>query len=357
MKVLLYETGNIGHRPVYRQYYKSALEQSGVIVDLHNEPDYTSLFCFNNYLQKIAAERRCDLVHILTLDDHTRRMFASRAAVTGCAVIGTYYLYQNISHIYKGWAIRQLFKQGKINALIVPSAMSILSHNKVTESVFPLYPLPEPDASNVDRSIKKSDALYAMGLPVEWDDKLVVLIYGVLDKRRGIDRIVRMLEKNISVHSRACFIFAGPIDRASLSPKVVSSLMNLRDKGSVRLIDKWFDSAEAATLYRCADIFCIVPAKEFQGASSTVAQALRFGLVVVAPDDSVAGKCAASAGLGVMFRRDDHDDFARSLGEASLLCGTNITTPSNKECMPLSLDIGEFGKKLFDVYNTVLSEY
>lgn len=354
MRVLLFETGQIGHRPVYRNYYKSGLEQLGVDAILHNEPEYSRLFGFNQYLQDKAAQQKCDLVHILTLDDHTRRMFVSRVSKRKCPVIATYYLYQNIAHGYKGWAIEQLFKQKKLNALIVPSAMSILSPKKVADSTFPIYCLPEPDAIKVDSSLTKADALSSLGLPQAWHDKLVVLIYGVLDKRRGIDRIVRMLEKIPSVHSSCRFVFAGPIDRASLSSKVVSSLVSLRDNGVACLLDKWFDGAEVTRLYCCANVFCIVPEKKFQGASSTVAKALRFGLVVVAPADSVAGRCASSAGLGIMFQRDDHNDFARSILEASLLSKNRRLNSSDKLSMPLSSDIGEFGAKLLDVYNKVL---
>ena len=360
MRVLIYETGQIGHRPIYRNYYKSALEQCGVTVEMHTTPVYARHFGFNQYLQSVAEKRGCDLIHLLTLDDHTRRLFLSHPASQASSqkpVVGTYYLYQNIVHCLKGWGIRHLFKQGKINALIVPSLMQLLSPQIMSVLPIQVYPLPDPEPPNELGVGSKPDSLKALGISQDWARMKIVLVFGVLNKRRGVDQIVRMIEEKINITSGIRFIFAGRIDRESIGGKVVDSLIRLDKAGNAKVIDRWISSYEVALLYHIADVFCIMPHKKFLGGNSTVAQALKAGLTVVAPEDSIAGKCAAYYDRAVLFRRGDSYDFLRSLREAGAKERNNHSPERPGKDISLSVGIRDFGHLLVSAYNSVYSRF
>lgn len=352
MRVLLYETGQIGHRPVYREYYKSALKQVGVSVEVHCEPDYKSLFGFNQYLQALAAERECDLVHILTLDDHTKRMFASRSSPAACPTIGTYYLYQNISHAYKGWAIERLFKLGKVNALIVPSSMEIVSPKTLAGTHCTIFPLPDPIENNANLNIPKQKARTDLQLPSKWIKDIIILYFGALDKRRGLHDVIRMLKSNSANLSGKRFIFAGKIDHKCLSGKDVRSLVELTEKGIVYVIDRWLTSAEVANVFASSDLFLSMNEKRFQGASSTLGRAVNAGLAIVAPEDTVAGMCAKVCGRAELFRRGDAGDFVQSIRKASAMV-SNERPPLAKNVIPLTIDITEFGNRLVGIYHKI----
>lgn len=360
MKVLLYETGEIGHRAVYRDRYKSALEQTGVEVIAYHYPPYEQRHGFNRHLQDLATRHKCDLIHLLTLDDHTRRLFFSSplSSASRRAVIGTYYLYQNIGHPIKGWAIRRLFIKKKIDALLVPSVMSLLAPEKFQTSANKLFSLPDPDVENRDAPLGKSEALKAISAPEEWTNKTVILICGVLDKRRGVDKIVEMFAKCGSIPVNMAVIFAGRINREALPGKTLDSLMRLVDGGRAKVIDKWLKEEEMECCFSCANLFCIIPIREFQGASSTVSRALKAGLVIVAPKDSVAGRCADAYGRAVLFNRGDADHFARSLQIASgMQSGIACRELLNPCRLPLSVGLDEFGRKLAAIYSKVMASF
>jgi glycosyltransferase involved in cell wall biosynthesis len=356
MKVLLYETGQSGHRPLYRNYYKHALEQSGVTVEIQSKSDYGRYLGFNEHLQKLAKKAECDLIHLLTLDDHTRRLFLSSQAPRASSrtpVIGTYYLYRNTMHPFKGWALRRLFIERKICALIVPSTMQLLNPENVNTLPFQVFPLPEPEPPDESPVFSKPDSLKYFGIPHEWDVFKVLLVYGILNKRRGVDQIVHFLQKERKLISNMRFIFAGPIDRGSIKQEVVNSLDQLTEAGYVKVIDRWISDVEVALLYDIADVFCIIPQETFQGANSTVAQALKAGLCIVAPADSVAGQCAELYDRAALFRRGDSSDFVRCLHEAPPKKRNSKPHSLEKKSIPLSVGIQDFGHLLCSIYKDV----
>jgi hypothetical protein len=359
MRVLLYETGKSGHRGVYRHYYEAALRSAGVDVVVHSGPPFEGLFGFNVHLQRLAKDEACDLVHVLTMDDHTKRLFCSRTVSQSdraAPVVATYYLYSNILHPIKGRLLRMLIADQKLTALIVPSAMQLLAADAARRYRGVVYALPEPAEIEPISTLTKSEALVKMGLPEDWSDKAVVLVFGVLNRRRGVDEITRLISSISAELNESRFIFAGPLDRATLSAQTLKRLEFLSEHGLARVLDQWWSSDESRPLFACADIFCTIPDKKFQGASSTVAKALGCGLLVLAPIDSVAGQCAKLKGQGVLFRRGDSKDFARCLHAAAKLPRENIATRTeDKEDYPLSTGLSNFGQRLMRVYEEVVA--
>jgi hypothetical protein len=148
------------------------------------------------------------------------------------------------------------------------------------------------------------------------------------------------------------FLFAGKIDHSCLSRKDSRSLVELLKNGVVHLIDRWLTSAEVADVFAAADLFLTMNEKKFQGASSTVGRAVKAGLTIVAPSDSVAGICAKACGRAELFRRGNADDFIQCIRRAS----TNLdeASPSSvANVIPLTVDIDEFGRRLLRVYTSI----
>lgn len=362
MRALLYETGERGHRALYRSYYETALRSVGVDVHVHSAPPFKELFCFNQHLQALAKECECNLVHLLTMDDHTKRLLFSRMppiAIYNAPVVATYYLYSNLQHPIKGMLLRSLIAQKKVAALIVPSAMELLSPQAVARYGNDLYALPEPAESDTSEKLSKSEGLKAVGLPEEWNSQAVVLVFGVLNKRRGVDEIVRLISSSEPELDTTRFLFAGPLDQASLNAKTMKSLQDLERCGRAKVLDQWWSLDEAAKLFASADLFCVIPEKRFRGASSTVAKAIRQGLTVIAPHDSVAGRCAQAKGSAILFRRADSNSFAQRLRAGAnraremRRCRSTQTMPGD-EC-PLSTDLHDFGLRLVSIYKQVIS--
>lgn len=362
MRALLYETEESGHRALYRGYYETALRSVGVDVHVHSAPPFKGLFGFNQHLQALAKKFECDLVHLLTMDDHTKQLFLSGRcplAARTAPVVATYYLYQNLRHRLKGMLIRRLIAHEKVAALIVPSAMQLLSPQAVARYGTTLSALPEPAESDTSEKLSKAESLKAFGLPQEWNNRAVVLVFGVLNKRRGVDEIVRLINSCKAELKDTRFLFAGPLDHASLDAQTIKSLQDLEGYGCAKVLDQWWSTDGAAKLFACADLFCIAPKKRFQGASSTVARAISQGLTIIAPHDSVAGQCAAAKDSAILFQRADANSFAGCLRAGAnrprekRLCHT-LQTRQADDC-PLSTDLHDFGRRLVSVYERVLS--
>jgi glycosyltransferase involved in cell wall biosynthesis len=359
MRVLLYETGESGHRGVYRGYYATALHSASVDVVVHSEPSFTGLFGFNAHLQKLARKSDCELVHILTMDDHTKRLFLSKQVARSerlAPIVATYYLYSNIKHPIIGPLIRKLVADRKVAAIVVPSAMQILSPEVVDKYRSFIHALPEPHETEPEIRVSKSAALAELGLPKLWSDKTIGLIFGVLNKRRGIDQIVRLIASSASELDETRFIFAGPLDSASVDANTIKLLGALTERGLARVFDRWWPSEEASKIFGCADLFCIAPDKRFGGASSTVARAIRCGLMVVAPSDSVAGQCAHAKGRGLLFRRGEVEDFAKCIrAGANTARGKRLPQLAANNEYLLSTGLSEFGQLLIGVYEQAIS--
>jgi glycosyltransferase involved in cell wall biosynthesis len=297
------------------------------------------------------------------MNDHTKRLLLSRrlSRVERTApVVATNYLYANLRHPLKSLLLRKLLSDRKIAAFVVPTAMQLLSPEAMIRYVGQIYALPDPVEVDQNSGLTKTEARRVMGLPHGWSNRTVVLVFGVLNKRRGVDEIVRLLERSCREVGAARFVFAGKLDRESLRGRTLYSLETLEARGLVSVLDRWLSTEEVAKVFACSDLFCIVPEKKFQGASSTVAQAVANGITVIAPSDSVAGQCAQAKGSAILFRRADANSFAKCLRAGAKRAGRtrqrrSAQTKQADEC-PLSTGLSDFGQRLMRVYDEVVAD-
>lgn len=59
MRVLLHESGESGHRAVYRDYYEAACRSGGADVQVYSGPPFNGLFGFNQDQQGGIGSRNC----------------------------------------------------------------------------------------------------------------------------------------------------------------------------------------------------------------------------------------------------------------------------------------------------------
>lgn len=356
MRVLLYETGENGHRGVYLHYYETALGSAGLDVLVHSEPPFTGLFGFNAHVQQLAKKAECDLVHVLTVDDHTKRIFFSapcRPSAKRIPIVGTYYLFANLRGWLKISGFRWCWLRGNLAAIVVPQAASLACPDIQSHSGIPIYLLPDPVPTSGDNPPGKKAAIEALGLPSDWCGKTIVLVFGVLNKRRGVDLLANTARALAKTRNNLKFVFAGRLDSASLPSETISILRTLDRNGDAMLIDRWLPDAEVDTLYAAADVFCIHPEHGFAGVNSTAMRALDCGLTVAAPKDSITACCALACHQGAAFERNSVESLKRVLLNWDRNSLVQSRTRAGRRRHRLTASIETFGNELVSLYRKI----
>jgi glycosyltransferase involved in cell wall biosynthesis len=358
MRVLLYETGQSGHRGVYRNYYETGLCSAGVDVVVHSAPPSSGLFGFNTHLQQLAKDAQCDLLHLLTLDDHTKRIFFSAPFSPNAKripIVGTYYLFGNLRGGLKSSALRWCYLQGNLDSIAVPQAANLAFPDIQSRSGIPIYLLPDPVPAGEGSQLDRKSAFERFSLPPDWSDKTIVLVFGVLNKRRGVDFLTNAARALAETRNNLKFVFAGRLDRASLGSKTISLLRTLHSNGGAVLVDRWLEDAEVDMLYATSDVFCIHPERGFAGINSTAMRALDYGLAVVAPMDSVTSRSALAYGKGAAFRRGDVGGLMRVLQDVhESMIVPNRGKPRTQESR-VTTDMEKFGHYAASFYRKILN--
>lgn len=297
--ITLYERGETGHRPVIMKYVERAFTQSGWRVSLRKGRSSWDILGAAYY----AWSSKSKAFFILTADRPFIYYFAASAIarLSGIHVISIYYNYHRMSGGFSGllWALVMRFRLLSVlfvmDDRIAPWAK--FSEAKYCENV--RY-LPDPWDPTEFKSWEKTEAREKIGVDA---GAVVVLCFGELGKRKGVDFFLDALIENMPKRggSSVAFLFAGRVaddTKASLlKAKVI-----LEERGyDVIIHDKRVDELLVSAYFYAADIVVHPVAAGNEASSGVVVRAVAAGRPVVAMRQGVVGRLLEQAGLGVFF--------------------------------------------------------
>jgi len=265
-KILLYEPGDRGHRPVILNYVIESLRQSGIDYDVVTDPLLNI-----SALHKIARERKCSGLHYLTVDgvikDWLWDWVPFRERVPA---LGTYYLFSNAYRPVKSIALRVACLAAGLRALLISDDEILVRRKSPCGAV--LSYLPDPWMRKEFPFLTKHEARRRLKLD---DRSCLYLMIGELSSRKGCDLFIEALGR-LSPGRDIQGILAGRIDnQLSLSHKAICD--QLFREGLLKIFPGFVAEEDMSVFFHAADyIVCPYPAI-FQVSSNTATRAMAAG--------------------------------------------------------------------------------
>jgi hypothetical protein len=276
-RVLLYEPGLDGHRPVILRYLVKYLPENGICPVVCTDVKYAKLdsdaICG---LLSLAERQQCEVLHLLTIDGAARSWLRPDIALVlrRIKIVGSYYLYNNL-YGARG-VLWELFSvNGYFDRLFV-SDPGLRSRNVIPQLRSKLHFVPDPWDPSEFLVHDKNGARRLLKLP---EEKVIFLVFGI-SLRKGVHRILDALRLIDS--PKILIVFAGVImpdavNVIAAAPNDPALVNKIRiDAGYIREIDMglYFSAADA--------VICDYP-KEFLVSSGVFTRCLAAGVLPIFP--------------------------------------------------------------------------
>ena len=207
-------------------------------------------------------------------------------------------------NIIKSYGFRRLCKQSWFkNIYFMDEYLHKIIKDKYPDQSF--YFL--PDFWEGHYSHDRREARNTLELP---QDKLILLFFGIGDKRKGLQIAVNAL-LSLPEDSNAFLLCVGsPIDS-----KAIKGLEKLKHRGMAFLINRYVSEYEKELCF-CASDLILLPYINHFGSSGVLSLASAAGKMVIASDFGLLGRRVKEHHLGFTFKNGDTRDFVRCLKEA-----------------------------------------
>ncbi len=291
MKVLIYEPGTDGHRPVYLRYIDEALREAGAETILVTD------VCSPWALSVRASRAGAQWIFVCTLDG----LFGWLSVLGLCCrprgirVAGIYYLFNNLYEGWKAYLWCLLLKSRTIHAIFVPDFMR--NQNVRGYLRERIIQIPDPWDSRVLRPLPRQLGLQACG--IRDSASCVFLVLGAISLRKGIAQLLWCAE-NWDYEKRPKFrlLIAGKVEPAVSSRLSDFACANPQCAKSITVIDHWLSDEEICQCYAAASYLCALYPKSFKVSISTVLRAFAVGRPVIAGDHGMIGKLVQDTRAG-----------------------------------------------------------
>jgi glycosyltransferase involved in cell wall biosynthesis len=304
MKVLLYEPGESGHRPVILRYTIKILNRNGISWVHESRPTKSA-----RALLRRARESGCDLIYILTLDGlpwYSWRV-SLLGQLDGISIVSTYYLYNNILQGWKAYIWRFIIWTGGIKRIFVSD-----EHLRTEPRRYPRQVafLPDPWDPEEFPAHPAERARAELGIATT---AVVFLMFGMIDERKGADHVLRATQTvEKSHHGRqTVFVFGGRMSEGvRMLARQFSKLTNYL------FLDRKIAEEEISLLYHASDyIVCSYP-REFQVSSNSLTRGFAAGLPAIASAHGVSGELIRSRRCGYLFEAGNTHALSAAINEA-----------------------------------------
>lgn len=167
-----------------------------------------------------------------------------------------------------------------------------------------------PDPAELSGSHSRDSARRMLSIP---NDAVLVLVYGVLDHRKGIDALVAGLQQQGSPEEVALLV-AGRQEAEVKTLLSSEQARSLREAGRLYEMDGFLSNEDEHAAFQAADIVWI-GYREHLGSSGVLVQAAAAGLPVVACNEGLIGWSTRQYGLGMTVDIEDTPAVARIISE------------------------------------------
>lgn len=168
-----------------------------------------------------------------------------------------------------------------------------------------------PDPAEMRGNLEKAVARKTLGIP---EEVTVVLSYGSIDPRKGIDSLLNAL-KDPRLPSNIHVLLAGAPTVAGqkmLADRVL--VQGLRDAGRLHILDGYLGVDEELTVFAASDMAWL-GYRDHYTMSGVMVQAGRMGLPVIACREGLIGWTTRTYGLGIAIDVDDRPAVCNALLE------------------------------------------
>ena len=299
-RILLYEPGVDGHRPVILRYLINGLPAHGWQPVVFRDSRYAQLK--DSDLCEIECEafrQGCVLIHLLTIDGCGRNWLRPRKRRRGTRIqiVGTYYLFNNLWG-WRGlaWKLASIF--GYIDLFLISDPF-INVRWFVPGLKKKIGTIPDPWCSSEFPAIGKITARKMLGLPIE---KNIILVFGEISQRKGIGRILTALR--LVRGGRTVIVFAGHVaDDARID--IESAMSDVALTNRICIHDRHIPEDMVSSYFYAADAVLSDYPKWFKVSSGAFTRALAAGSVPIVPNHGVNAELCKRHNFGYTYPSED----------------------------------------------------
>ncbi len=301
IKILLYEPGRAGHRPVYLGYLRESFTEAGcevlVVTDDYKENPRD--------LAKLASTHGCKWIFVCTIDGLYFWLFrlGVYCRLQGIRVAGIYYLFNNLYEGWRRWLWRFLLSAKLVYTIFVPDLLH--EDRPKSEMHSRILPIPDTWDSRLLKPVERVRALRACNI-ADCDNGVVFLVIGAISLRKGLDHLLAVLAHwDFNIRSDFILIVAGKIE-----PDAVVKLMNFCDhnpnlRKHLKIHDSWLSDNDICNYYGASAYLCALYPKEFKVSISTVIKAMAVNRPVIVGDHGMIGNLVQRLGNGLTCNTSD----------------------------------------------------
>ncbi len=175
-----------------------------------------------------------------------------------------------------------------------------------------------PDPGEIQCDWDRERARASLGLP---PSAYVVLVYGVIDERKGVPALLQALA---GMEGPLHVVLAGRFSEGFRAQLAAAGADALCAAGRLSLRDHYVDTDEEGRLFRAADLVWLGYAPSFHGQSAVLAQAASAGVPVLGKSTGLIGRMVRDARLGLTVDPADAAAVRAKLAEAMASTATAL---------------------------------
>ncbi len=311
MKILLYEPGTTGHRPVYLGYLAEGLPTFGIEAFVVTDPTYNGLRAEDIFaLEQLAAKNSCDAIHLLTIDGAARGWlrFRRQRLASHIPIFANYYLFSNlwglkgVFWLWARWA--GYFDHLLVSDPFISERMLMLGLRRHISAV------PDTWCKAEFPHWEKPVARRHLVLP---SGDYIFLVFGDISQRKGIDRIIQAFQGMGKTEAKLLLVgMISPdtthlIQCAMKESQLTERLIIRQERIPENLVSAYFYAADA--------ILSDYP-RSFLVSSGAFTRALASRTLPLLPAHGVNAKVASNIGFGIIYNSEDIGSLRGAMMEA-----------------------------------------
>ena len=346
-RVLLYESGTSGHRPVILRYLVEGLREVGWEPVVFSDPQYSLLRSSDLKSIEAEADRQCcEVIHLLTIDGCARRWLSPRAwgEKRRVPIVATYYLFSNLWGL-KGLAWVLAYWFGYYDIILV-SDPSLDRRCLIPSLRRKIKFTPDPWRETEFPFISQHEARIRLNLP---EDKRLILVFGAISQHKGITRILSALR--LVKSTDFCVLLAG---RISLDARDDIGLALADPFLSQRLIvrDCYIPEEEVSCYFYACDASVSDYPKQFKVSSGVFTRVLAARRIPIVPSHGVNAEVVRRMKYGYLYRSESISDLAAAIDNFLTQKGSFDHHAVDRESR--AREHGQFIRSTGAVYNSLV---
>ena len=313
----------------------------------------------------LGADEEPDLIFIMSIDavDKALSVLGSpfgKVPVSGMFVSVKFHRYQmgigpSSRHdtLYR-WSFERLLKiKSLFSVTVIDEFFVEYSRQQKKSGYNKVKFVPDPgELEGTESAAQARDQLAIL------DDRFVILVYGVLTKRKGVKELLEAVSL-LNNDDPILVLLAGQIHADVEATLHQSVAQNLLVNGRLMVVSGYQDKEQEYRLFRSANAVWLGYVGGFYGKSAVMAQAGSVGLPILASNNGLIGAITRSNDLGLVFAPEDTSAVAgeikrlqsdlnlqKRLGKNSRLFAEQATAEKFGDALCKAIDIlPETGRK------------